>query len=225
MYKYDITNDKLIEESRDYNLTWVYSILQCRPNLTYITDIEDNIVTLEKIYHSKNDKEKIKLERKSYFNYGERINTLISTEIVNNELASLTMNEGSEDEIELYAKKDINDSKKDDIVKITYFGTLEGSVGYIIQLNKETYEFLYILQEVLIKKLNNNGGFNYKRWRSFKDGYISNESKGFIEGEIIGEFLSYDDDYKKIIVKEMNFPGKKSIGEIVNIIEKLNNFC
>ena len=54
---------------------------------------------------------------------------------------------------------------------------------------------------------------------------ISNESKGFIEGEIIGEFLSYDDDYKKIIVKEMNFPGKKSIGEIVNIIEKLNNFC
>ena len=225
MYKYDITNDKLIEESRDYNLTWVYSILQCRPNLTYITDIEDNIVTLEKIYHSKNDKEKIKLERKSYFNYGERINTLISTEIVNKELASLTMNEGSEDEIELYAKKDINDSKKDDIVKITYFGTLEGSVGYIIQLNKETYEFLYILQEVLIKKLNNNGGFNYKRWRSFKDGYISNESKGFIEGEIIGEFLSYDDDYKKIIVKEMNFPGKKSIGEIVNIIEKLNNFC
>ena len=226
LYKYDITNDKLTEISRDYNLTWIYSILQCRPNIIYITDIDDNIITLEKIFHSKNEKEKLKLERRSFFNYGERINTLISTEITNKELSLLTVHNNDEDSTEVYKnillKKDNNIDEK---VKITFFGTLEGSVGYIIQLNKETYEFLYVLQEVLIKKINNNGGFNYKRWRSFKDGFISNESKGFIEGEIIGEFLSYDDDYKKIIVKEMNYPWKKSISEIIHIIETLNNFC
>ena len=225
LYNYDIANDKLTEESRDYNLTWIYNILQCFPNLIYITDIDDNITTLEKIYHSKNEKEKLKLEKKSYFNYGERINIIKSTEIINKELASLAMNTSNEDEIELYKDKAIKNDTSNDSIKITFFGTMEGSIGYIVPLNKETYEFLYILQEVLIKKLNNNGGFNYKKWRSFKDGYISNEPKGYIEGEIISKFLNYDDNNKKIIVKEMNYPWKKSINEIVNIIETLNKFC
>ena len=225
LYNYDITNDKLTEESRDYNLTWIYNVLQCFPNLIYITDIDDNIITLEKIYHSKNEKDKLKLERKSYFNYGERINILKSTEIINKDLASLTMNTSNEDDIELNNNKAIKNDILNDNVKITYFGTMEGSVGYIIPLNKETYEFLYVLQEILIKKLSNNGGFNYKKWRSFKDGYISNEPKGYIEGEIISKFLSYDNNYKKIIIKEMNYPWKKSIFEIDHIIETLNKFC
>ena len=60
--------------------------------------------------------------------------------------------------------------------------------------------------------------------RSFKDGYNIIESKGFIEGDIIKEFLNYDDDYKMIILKELNYPWKKNVKEVVNIIETLNNF-
>ena len=221
LYKYDITNDKLMEYGREYNLTWIYSIMQFGNNFTYLTDIDDNIIALENIEQTKDKKNKLILDRKSFFNYGERINVLISTEINNKDLYSLTNNNNNEDAIEIYNNKNI---KKNESIKITYFGTFEGSIGYIINLNKEIYEFLYILQEVLIKKISNNGGFNYKRWRSFKDGFISIESKGFIEGEIIGEFLNYDDDYKKIIVKEMNYPWKMSINEIVHIIETLNNF-
>ena len=141
---------------------WIYSILKCGENLTYITDIDDNIITLEKIEHTKNDKDKLRLDRKSFFNYGERINVLISTEIINKDLSLLTFNNNNDDSNNLYSNKKIKNDINDNI-KITYFGTLEGSVGYIIQLNKEIYEFLYILQEVLIKKINNNGGFNYKR--------------------------------------------------------------
>ena len=101
---------------------------------------------------------------------------------------------------------------------------MEGTVGYIIALNKHVYEFLYFLQELLIKKANKIGNFNYKIWRSSKDGYNVIESKGYIEGDIIKEFLNYDDDYKKLILKELNYPWKKSVKEVVNIIETLNNF-
>ena len=79
------------------------------------------------------------------------------------------------------------------------------------------------MQELLIKKANKIGSFNYKTWRSFKDGYNLIESKGFIEGDIIKEFLNYDDDYKMIILKELNYPWKKNVKEVVNIIETLNN--
>ena len=149
--------------------------------------------------------------------------SLISTEVQNKNLFSLTSYIDSEDIFEENKNNKIN-NKNNDIVQVTYFGTMEGTVGYIISLNKHVYEFLYFLQELLIKKTNMIGNFDYKMWRSFKDGYNVIESKGFIEGDIIKEFLNYGDDYKKMILKELNFPWKKSVKEVVNIIETLNNF-
>ena len=221
LYRYDIINDKFKEICRDNNPTWIYNILEPKKNLLYITDIDNNIITLKKLYKIKNQKEKIKLDQVANFNIGERITTLISTEIQNKNLFLLTSHK-DEDDI-------INESKNifiknNDIVNITYFGTLEGTVGYIIELNKHIYEFLYFLQEILIKKANKLGNFSYKIWRSFKDGYNLIESKGFIEGDIIKEFLNYDDDYKTLILKELNYPWKKNVKEVVNIIETLNNF-
>jgi hypothetical protein len=222
LYRYDIINDKLKEISRNNILTWVYNIEQSQKNLLYLTDIDNNIITLKKLSKIKNEKEKVKLDQVSNFNLGERITSLISTEIQNKNLSSLTSNTDSDDIFEESKdSKNINDNDK---VQVTYFGTMEGTVGYIIALNKHAYEFLYFLQEFLIKKTNMIGNFDYKMWRSFKDGYNVIESKGYIEGDIIKEFLNYDDDYKKMILKELNFPWKKSVKEVVNIIETLNNF-
>ena len=222
LYRYDIINDKLKEISRDNNPTWVYSILQYQKNILYVTDIDNNIITLKKLYKVKNQKEKIKLDQVANFNLGERITSLISTEIENKNLSLLTSYKDTDDIIN--EGNDINIVNNSDNVKVTYFGTMEGTVGYIIALNKHVYEFLYFLQELLIKKANKIGNFNYKIWRSFKDGYNVIESKGYIEGDIIKEFLNYDDDYKKLILKELNYPWKKSVKEVVNIIETLNNF-
>ena len=222
LYRYDIINDKLKEISRDNNPTWVFSILQLQKNILYMTDIDNNIITLKKLYKIKNEKEKIKLIQVSNFNLGERITSLIQTEIHNKNLSQLTYYKDTEDIINDGTENKIENN--DDNVKITFFGTMEGTVGYIIPLNKHVYEFLFFLQEILIKKTNKIESFNYKLWRSSKDGYNVIESKGFLEGDIIKEFLNYDDDYKKIILKELNYPWKKSVKEVVNIIETLNNF-
>ena len=218
LFNYDVENDKLNEVCRDYNLSWIFGLIECRKNFFYYSDINDNIITLEKVNHSKDNKEKYKLEHKAYFNYGERINSLMSTEINNKDLAMLAINKEIKNE-----NQNLNDINSN--VNVVYFATLEGSVGYIIQLNKETFEYLYKLQEVLVKKIFNNGGFNYKRWRSYKDGFIYKDAKGYVEGEIIKEFLNYDDDFKKIIMKEMNYPWKKELQEVVHIIEILSKFC
>jgi hypothetical protein len=222
LFRYDIINDKLKEISRDNNPTWIYNIEQYKKNILYITDIDNNIISLKKLSKMKNKKEKFKLEQISNFNLGERITSLVSTKIENKNLSKLTLDNDSEDE--LYENNNKKNNISDNNTIVTYFGTMEGSVGYIIPLNKHVYEFLFFLQELLIKKTNIIGGFNYKLWRSSKDGYNVIESKGFIEGDIIKEFLNYDDDYKKMILKELNFPWKKSVKEVVNIIQTLNNF-
>jgi hypothetical protein len=53
-------------------------------------------------------------------------------------------------------------------LNITYFGTLEGSLGVVISLPKDTYEFLNSLQTEILKVISSTGGFDYEKWRAFK---------------------------------------------------------
>ena len=205
IYSYKQENEKLNEICRDYYPTWIYGITQCSNDTLYISDIDGNIITLKKTLHSKNDEEKYKLERKAYFNFGERINKMVSTKIKAKDLKDIS----------------IFDNKESDEVNIVYFGSLNGSIGVIIQLNKEIYEFLKKLEEIIVSKTYNNGNFDYKKWRSFKDGFISYESDGFVEGNILEDFLNFDDDYRKKILKELNYPWQKNINDVINIIETL----
>ena len=224
LYSYDVNNDKFSEICRDYNLTWVYGISQYQNNLLYISDIDGNIVTLEKNNQPKSDQEKFKFERRAYFNLGERINSLVMTSIKNHNLY-LISSENNQFDINNsnnynFNEKSINTNNEEQI-KVTYFGTLEGSVGVIFSLNKEVFDFLKALQNLIIKKMHNNGNFSYQKWRSFKDGFNLKTSKGFIEGEIIEDFLNYDEQYKNNLLNELNYPWNKSFNDVINIIETL----
>ena len=220
LYSYDANNDKFSEICRDYNLTWVYGISQYQNNLLYISDIDGNIVTLEKNNQPKSDQEKFRFERRAYFNLGERINSLVMTNIKNYKLFLLSSENDKYDIIndnENYFENNNNEEE----LKVTYFGTLEGSVGIIVSLNKEVFDFLKALQNLIIKKMHNNGNFNYQKWRSFKDGFSLKTSKGFIEGQIIEDFLNFDESYKNNLLSELNYPWNKSFNDVINIIETL----
>lgn len=204
LYSYDADKEKLNEICRDYNPVWVYGSAQCNSSMMYIADIDANIISLKKEEHPKSDEEKYKLERKAMFNYGERINKIVSTKLKGKDLKDIA----------------VLDEKTDE-VNISYFGTLEGSIGVIIELTKDTYELLSYMQSHILKKVMPNGGFDYNKWRAYKDGFVSEESTGFVEGSILSEFLNFDDNYRKEFLKEINYPWKKNIGDIINIIEAL----
>ena len=100
---------------------------------------------------------------------------------------------------------------------------MEGSVGQIVQINKDIFSFLKSLQDLLIKSEANIGEFNYYKWKNYYDGNISKESNGFIEGDIFEKFLNNDEVYKKKIIKQLNYPWNKSYHEVIKILEILAN--
>ena len=106
-------------------------------------------------------------------------------------------------------------------VNVTYYGTMEGSVGIIISIKKEVFDFLKALENEIIKRNKNFGNFDYEKWRSFKDGFNIKKSVGFVEGNIVEDFLNYDDSLKMNIINEMKFPWNKNLNDIINIIETL----
>ena len=108
-------------------------------------------------------------------------------------------------------------------INIIFFVTLEGSLGQIIQINKEIYLFLEALQNFLIKRNENIGGFNYDNWKKYRYGIIKKDAKGFIEGDLIENFLNNDELYKKQILKDLNYKWNKQYNEIIHILEILVN--
>ena len=220
LFKYDKKTDKLNEICKEYLLTWAFNITQCNNNIIYLTDINGNIISLIKTLYPKSNEEKYKFEKKAIFNFGERINKIINLKISKNIIKNL-------ENITIFNKYNENEENNNDnnfYGNLCYFGSLEGTLGIIIQLNKELFEFLEQLQNIIIKKLVPNGNFEYNRWRSYKDGFINEDHFGFVEGEILKEFLNYNDKEKKDILKELNYPWQKNINDIVNIIQTLEKY-
>ncbi len=138
IYSYDIDGNKLSEICRDYSNTWVYSVSQLRNDLLYLTDIEGNIISLKKNNNPKKENDEIKLNRIAYYNYGERINSMKLTKIKNKDLFKLSPEYNNDDDDNC------------DEVKIVFFVTLEGSVGQIVQINKDIFNFSNLLKLVPI---------------------------------------------------------------------------
>ena len=218
IYSYDIIENKLSEICRDYNNTWVYSSLQFKNDLLYITDIEGNIISLKKNNNPILENDEIKLERIAYYNIGQRINSMIVTKIKNKDLFKLSYS-SENNEIDNKEKK-VNGNYE---VKIIFFVSLEGSVGQIIQINKEIFDFLKALQDILIKNQTNYGEFRYNKWKNYNNGIINMESKGFIEGDIFEQFLNNDEVYKKQILNQLNYSWNKNYYEVIHILEILTN--
>ena len=217
LYSYDANNDKLNEICRDYNLTWVYSISQYKNNSLFISDIDGNIISLEKNIHPKSDQENFKFERRAYFNLSERINSMVMTSVKNQKLFLLSCDNNKYD---IIPEENIDDNIPEE-VKVTYYGTMEGSIGIIISLKKDVFDFLKGLECAIVKRMKNFGSFDYDKWRSFKDGFNIKKSTGFVEGNIVEDFLNYDDALKNEIIRQVNFPWDKSLSDVVNIIETL----
>ena len=217
LYSYDANNDKLNEICRDYNLTWVYSISQYKNNSLFISDIDGNIISLEKNIHPKSDQENFKFERRAYFNLSERINSMVMTTVKNQKLFLLSCDNNKYD---IIPEENLDDNIPEE-VKVTYYGTMEGSIGIIISLKKDVFDFLKGLECAIVKRMKNFGSFDYDKWRSFKDGFNIKKSTGFVEGNIVEDFLNYDDAFKNELIRQVNFPWDKSLSDVVNIIETL----
>jgi hypothetical protein len=176
IFKFDEEKEKLQELCRDFSPIWCYSMSKIENNMYLITDIDGNIFGLRREMHPKSDEEKYQLERMSQFNLGERINKLVNVKkAVNSKDWENIFGAENEKNTEKNvfnrvmggAETNLN-TKGEKVLNITYFGTLEGSLGVIITLPKETFEYLHVLQTEILKVISSTGNFDYEKWRAFK---------------------------------------------------------
>jgi DNA damage-binding protein 1 len=183
LFTYDIEQEKLIEITRDYNPSWILSTVQYDINTMYLSDIDGNVISIQN--ESLSDESGNKFERKGIFNLGERISKFSITKLQGKSLKDIAVMDTDTEE-----------------VSVVYYGTIEGSLGVIIQIKREVFEILEMIQN----KLERNECV---------------KKKGFVEGNVLEKFLNFDEEYRKEFLKEINYQCKHNISEIVNIIETL----
>lgn len=124
----------------------------------------------------------------SQFNFGERILKMINTRkkldnkdyhnLINNVDSNMEMEnnnfntnnsnnffDNADLKIKLNEKNYFSEVGQ---LNITYFSTSEGTIGVIINLNKEIFEYLSFLQKEIIKVIVSPCNFDYEKWRSVK---------------------------------------------------------
>ena len=120
--KYDENKEKLIEYCRDFSPTLINSISVVGDEFYLVADDDCNIRCLKRMNMPKNDEDKYKLERVSQINIGSRINKFISVKKYLDPIEH---------------KHLVSD--KNELVNFTYYATMDGTIGLLINIPLKTY--------------------------------------------------------------------------------------
>jgi hypothetical protein len=168
LFKFDEEKEKLTELCRDFNPIWCYALTQVESNLYTVSDIDGNLFSLRREMQPKSDEENYKLERVAQFNFGERINKMMTVSKSINAKDWENIFAPQDKALKVLSSWGESQEEKKNQINVTYFGTLEGTFGLIATLPKDTFEFLQTLQKEILKTLSSTGNFDYEKWRAFK---------------------------------------------------------
>ncbi|XP_055705403.1 cleavage and polyadenylation specificity factor subunit 1 [Phlebotomus papatasi] len=180
--------------SRDFQAQTVFSAeyVVDNSNLGFLaTDVDGNIIIY--MYHpeSRESFGGQKLLRKADYHLGQRINTMFRIQC---HLREHQRQDQLERRISNYDHK-----------HITFFGTLDGGLGFCLPLPEKTYRRLFMLQNLLMVHSSHLCGLNPKVFRTIKSSrkMQANPARCIVDGELIWSFIQLPMNEKMELAKKI----------------------
>jgi len=204
-----------IEElARDFNSNFTTAIEMLTPNIYLGAETWNNIFTLKYNANASAEEIKCRLDTVGEFHLGEMVNkfmpgtlnmtTATSTANIHNSQTSMgnTSSQGSTNS----ASGGGGNSRLDNIQigSQTLFGTVDGSIGSILGLDRSSFAFFSALETSMAKIVRPVGDFSHDEFRAFQAEKRLHPSRGFIDGDFIESFLDLDSSTMQAIVQDMN---------------------
>lgn len=106
------------------------------------------------------------------------------------------------------------------------YGTVGGSIGSIIPLEQDQYEFLVVVQQNILNIRPSIGNLEHRVWRMFQNGIRKAEPHNFIDGDLVESFLQLSYMEKEMVVKGSNGGSLLpcDVEKLQDIIEQLANY-
>jgi len=214
VYKYKEKEGLLEEESRDYNPNWM-SACEVIDAETYIGSENFNNVFVCQRQSIRDGSDTTayaaeRMEEVAMFNVGDLINCF--------QRGSLVMDSVVETELKTRHSESL------------LYGTVTGSIGMILPIEEESFEFLSRVEKKMEQQKEGIGGLRHEKYRSFRSCRRIEESpkKNVIDGDLIESLLDLPAELKRKIVEGLTIKdgngGKRDVTleELVKKIEELN---
>ncbi|GMI46059.1 hypothetical protein TrCOL_g13602 [Triparma columacea] len=199
--------EKIVEVARDYNANWMTDVAVLDEQLYLGSEMSSNLFTLKSNEKSHIPEERTRLQVWGEYHLGQMVNKLERGKLGGGGEAE----EGGEG----------GGGGKD-----VLFGTVDGAIGCVHQLDSLDSAFFASLQEAIAQKVKPVGGCPWAEWRGWCSERRTNKSKRFIDGDLCESFLDMTEEQQEEVVKEMNVDGGWDVGgkENVKIYKEIGAF-
>ncbi|KAJ1993878.1 DNA damage-binding protein 1a [Dimargaris cristalligena] len=105
------------------------------------------------------------------------------------------------------------------------YGTVNGAIGVVASLTAERFDLLQRLQTNLTRVIQPVGGLPHDRWRAFTNTQRSVPAEGFIDGDLVEQFLDLDNTEMQAVVSGAHggTPLDLTVDELTRMVEDLTN--
>ncbi|CAG9764896.1 unnamed protein product [Ceutorhynchus assimilis] len=167
LLQYKTMEGSFEEIARDYNPNWTTAIEFLDDDIYLGAENCFNMFVCQKDSAATTDEERSQMQQVGHFHVGDMINVFRHGSLVMQNIGETsTPTRGC-----------------------VLFGTIGGAIGLVTQISQEFYESLRDLQTKLGSTIQSVGKISHQSWRAFHTDIKTDNSEGFIDGDLIESFL------------------------------------
>lgn len=195
LLQYKTMEGSFEEIARDYNPNWMTAVEILDDDVFLGAENSYNMFVCQKDSAATTDEERSQMHEVGQFHVGDMINVFRHGSLVMQNIGETsTPTRGC-----------------------VLFGTVGGAIGLVTQIPQNFYEFLLDLQNKLSSVIKSVGKIEHSFWRAFHTDIKTENSEGFIDGDLIESFLDLSQDKMKEVADGLGM----TVEYLVKMIEDL----
>ncbi|KAK2722376.1 DNA damage-binding protein 1-like [Artemia franciscana] len=194
------------EIARDYNPNWMSAVEIIDDDTFLGAENTGNFFVCQKESSATTEEDRKQLQTIAKFHLGSFVNVIRH--------GSLAIHYGAQDTTVLPHKGIL-------------YGTIDGAIGIIVQLGSDIFGLLKDLQQRMVKTVKPLGKIDHGSWRNFYTERRTEPAEGFIDGDLIEQFLDLPKSKIIELTKELFIDegqGRKrslSTEDVIKLVEDL----
>ena len=109
---------------------------------------------------------------------------------------------------------------------VTWYATLDGSLGHILPVSEKTYRRLLMLMNVMTTNLNHAAGLNPKGFRTLRQKWkdLRNPSRGVVDGDLVFRFTNLSNSLKAELARKIGTTPDEIMEDLAEIDRNAAHF-
>ncbi|CAD5226395.1 unnamed protein product [Bursaphelenchus xylophilus] len=198
---YKSLDSQLEEVARDYNAEWTTAVEIIDSDTMIAAENAYNLYVVHKEVHPESDDERTKFQQTGYWYLGENVNVFRRGSL-------------------LTSNMDPSTSYSNPVL----FGTADGSLGVIVQLKEDVFQYVQALQKAITNNVTNCTRIAYDNFRNFNNEKKVEKHCGFVDGDLIEGLADMHREKLNTVAKDMVeiYKHETTADDILRLVEDLS---